>query len=1682
MKLKIVVIFSFLFFLYSCNPQEAKSTGECGTNEVFDQVKRSCITDETPRLPIGQTTLINLVENDPEKTFEIKYTDYDGDQVSQCTITDSQAGLRGYIKLQGVLYKTKVTDQSDLTYSLSLVHNPSIVPGAETVDVTALPAIQINIAQGLTSSQQVVNAIKKHPILNTIIDAKVYNLFEFQQEVLSANFQGGLCECINGECSLTLEPATDFDGISKIDYFLTDSDGNSDLKTISIVIANNDQAPVVSDVSTINLVEDQVVTITFDIDSAYDGASLSAGKEIGDIDGDTITSCSISDLDSELNIASACVCNTTSCSVGILPNANYASVSLAGNPNPDPDTTRDNFTLFKYRVTANGKSSNLATVTGFVEEVNDRPTLGGTTNLNFAEEGDGNATTVWNFTLPQAKDVYNETPDADIIYDEFGATPASTADYTISGCLDGTNSESCTLTLIDPDFTGTILIKYRVKDNQTAYYPTSDTDSDAGVLIITISPTNDIPAHAASTLISFSGNESETLDPDTISLTTLATGSDAETSPSDLKYYLADASGNILTSGAGSNGTLANCLNLDGSGTSDLICDYTPTDGNFSGTSQIFYYVIVDDNSPAATSAVRPFQITVNNQSDIPTICEYSRYEEGTREECGINGCVGWGAPQFLPVSHTTENPVIYYDRKSGVCYQSTSTTNISTIIYNYAYDIIAGEKESIVKDKIIINEGGDSVEDSERVYIDLTTLTSSNEVLIKKQNIQFTFTEEDGNIISFKGNDATTVQYLGAGGADVGSGELKMEFVPSSGKTGTSKISFGIVDDGGKTQSVSFDVTVKPQSIIHEGWTKILAKGNKTDKDNIAIIKNSTCSYSLDKCNNGQSCVSSSFGSPSASADYAGVIYKTGNKCFFSTAPGNNWEEFTSFCNISEVPRRDANTVAKCTYSLNQCDSGSACVSSATGSPTAKPDASGAVFRNGRGDCYISTGTTTSDWSLQSYSCDYAVGQCNSGNDCTGSGAPAFNADKEGVFYRDSATGDCYQATDTAGTWVLKNDLYDAGTTCSLGTNNASCISSVTDTGGDGVDAADIESIIQAASNTGKFFYNSTSVNNLGYEDNDNERCWYSDGTTWQQYSSTTEVAIAWNAFTSSGSGAISGHNIYRRRSGEEFDYNTSINKSVISASSREYIDNGTNSRMAPAPNQVYYYEVRPILTISGEDDLEVSTNTSLKNVRLISPPDNFVFAHRWMLNKKICELLKPGEELYEEFNYVCEYIGYGDTNKATVSEFFDDDNDTGTAKVAQNTYANLVGPSYIYDIGSDLLIQKHEMGCPYSSTDCNTNDGSCIDNRAPTVSDGSGTGNQYFYNRSNGTCYHKSGAGAWASISNQSMDNGESGGVGTAAYLPPVANISYTNANAICGAMAIPAGINGISGGAFSNNFELPSRKDQVAYSQWEITASFTNSNATTREEGLALNSASKCNASNASGLEFAFTDNDLPDSNTFYSLPGSQSSSIRSLYTGSEQTRLCESFVGVQDAIGNVAEWTTNYLQYGADFNFDTSNFSLSNDGSSTLNATNYGFDYTTGPCDDQDGDLDCIGGTDIAMTSWSFLDTATYDSNRFMVPVGLPIVSNFSTVDSASPYALTIGTTSGITVDQLHNDFVQTNMSSFTAGQNGYLVSGGGYTDGTSAGTYAFELVEESIATRDDVGMRCILRIPEADYIE
>ena len=412
--------------------------------------------------------------------------------------------------------------------------------------------------------------------------------------------------------------------------------------------------------------------------------------------------------------------------------------------------------------------------------------------------------------------------------------------------------------------------------------------------------------------------------------------------------------------------------------------------------------------------------------------------------------------------------------------------------------------------------------------------------------------------------------------------------------------------------------------------------------------------------------------------------------------------------------------------------------------------------------------------------------------------------------------------------------------------------------------------------------------------------------------------------------------------------------------------------------------------------------------------------------------------------------------------------------------------GKSY-FELTKDLMIDRFEYGCDYTSAivavnDCNQK--SCYSNQDP-VAAGANAGTRYranaFYDRSSGICYLYDGNGSsgnWMAagdlnntqIASEFVSGSNSISVGMRgrlAGLPPLTHISQAKAQAICTARtstANPITIKNDSKDIIltNNAFRLPSRIEQVAMTAWD-TDTYSDTQINVLERGPDLKVSSKCNSSSADTIS-EFTNAPAPLSAAIHTLPGIESSSIRSLITGSDFTAACASRYEVRSMVGNVREWS------GEQFNCS----------GSTSGCTQGNGQYSS-----------AINGVNLFPAALSYLLNGTStgpnivtnpwviaEEDNAAVFFDFPSALPFAQSNSHSPSVnFEIGQTSGITQAQLHSDIFAVTADSLATAPSAYpagILYGGSYSDSSGAGRY-YGNIAPADTKNTETGFRCIYPI-------
>jgi trimeric autotransporter adhesin len=1189
-----------------------------------------------------------------------------------------------------------------------------------------------------------------------------------------------------------------------------------------------------------------------------------------------------------------------------------------------------------------------------------------------------------NFTVNSATENDGDNP---LVY----AVVTSPLKGTLLNCMNLTgsdNAQDLTCTYIpNANSTGSDFITFSITDNNSSVSATN------GLIVVDLVAINDPPLPVS---FNTSGlTESSTSVPSDFTFTV----------PDALDFDDSSFSYSIVTSP--SNGTLKDCMDLSGSSSSsDLTCTYSPNDGNTTGIGTASTQIIQDLTYTAKANG------TGGNSIDIAY---------ATSALDGFERVLVTGSSILVEIASgaTTANDIIsliqgdtYSNSLVSVSLSGSNNNQISQSTTS-----LAGGTDGADFFTYKASDGtNDSVSPHGHVSIDVTVTNDSPAICEFSKFI-------DAPECGLSGCIATSTPV-----GSITPSATGLHFYDSSNavcyiSTGTSNTNWSIVTSHISEQEVNEKETVIIDSIRVDEGGGDSAEDSETIKFSTVTSSNTTLI-------------------PASNVKFFQDGTETGTNTLFGSASSEDLLDFK--IKITPVAGQSGSSTISLVL---EDDNGTPAQTSVSFTVTVNPVSA----IHGGWENIQAQGPNVDGFAQiinQEATCNFSRASCDSGGECVGSAAPlTVVPDGLNAIFYDSTNKVCYFSTGlTAGDWTALPNQFCNVTSSDI---EAGCGSAGQNFGVSCVGArADIENI------------QPSKVNNF-YYDTTNDVCLRSISSassgsgSFEVYDGTGNVTLDWDTFSVSGSGSISGYNVYRRISnvsGEitnsEFDFDAPINKSAISSLTTSYVDNGTNSFVAPAPKTVYFYTIRPII-----NNLPTQTNEIFSTIRVLVPPTNQNFVHQWIVNKRICELMNSNTD--SNNNFRCDYHGPGER-------------------------------AGFYDLVQDLVVDKFESGCNYSkSPDCTgTFDGSCIGIGTPNSSITADTG-KIFYDRNDGTCYiNNSGGGngtSWTRVTGSATVSESN-----YAHLPPLVFMGQEESHDFCGARGNLSNVLGVSS---ISSPKLPSRREQIAYSLWDPQTS--DSAASTLEQGLSLNSSSKCNSTSASGLTGFFSDSEVPDSNTFFTIPGTTSSNIRSLETGSDKTLNCVTQFGIQDVIGNVSEWTSDRMTCSgaASCTAVVSGGTFLTDASADLdNITdtaavftgNFDFDGDKGPCSDTDGDGTCDG----LMDSWNIQDER-FDSGRFFLPMGLPADVNFPTAFAGSDlldFALEIGPTSGITATQLRNDkFVfNTDVIDAAGDDCAGFVTGGSFNSSSGAGSYYLEFNTCGDSDgKNDIGMRCVHQVTTYD---
>jgi hypothetical protein len=499
--------------------------------------------------------------------------------------------------------------------------------------------------------------------------------------------------------------------------------------------------------------------------------------------------------------------------------------------------------------------------------------------------------------------------------------------------------------------------------------------------------------------------------------------------------------------------------------------------------------------------------------------------------------------------------------------------------------------------------------------------------------------------------------------------------------------------------------------------------------------------------------------------------------------------------------------------------------------------------------------------------------------------------------------------------------------------------------------------------------------------------------------------VTLAWNQMTSTNA-TVTSYNIYRGTSSGGETY-SSPRATGITTTALTY----TDSTVSNSTN--YYYIVKPVVGTT-----ELATTSTDTEIKIMVPPQNMSFVHRWIANWEMCSNLM-GRTYDRNNNYRCAYVG----------------------PASNGGY---------YDIGQNQMWDTVELGCNYTATAgaCSPLTHGCIGSTGSPNTAVNGTVGQVYYDQSAQNCYISTGGTAWTAVSNALTNSQLALVASNQPGLPPLVNITQTLSQTVCQQFTVPG----------LGTKRLPKHSEQIVAGAWP--PSFTDAQISTIENGTGNLATGYCNSNSPGGYTFSAT---LPGAlpSPWDTLPATTSEAF---VTGSNATQNCVSLHGIQDLVGNVWEWSSDQItSCGAPSN--AANICTTT-AVGTADATNTDWYNSSALAINYNGNVG-PGGAAVAAASWAFSAGATYSATDFLAPLGLPLLASV-----ASNYdATVIGTGTGqINPAKFHGNFFYLQTSNSPSSARGAFF-GGAWASGSQSGRFSLGLINTPADSNNGFGLRC-----------
>ena len=326
----------------------------------------------------------------------------------------------------------------------------------------------------------------------------------------------------------------------------------------------------------------------------------------------------------------------------------------------------------------------------------------------------------------------------------------------------------------------------------------------------------------------------------------------------------------------------------------------------------------------------------------------------------------------------------------------------------------------------------------------------------------------------------------------------------------------------------------------------------------------------------------------------------------------------------------------------------------------------------------------------------------------------------------------------------------------------------------------------------------------------------------------------------------------------------------------------------------KAYWYKVVPVI---NHNELLLTNSLPLDVVvKVVVPPYNMASIHPWNVNRETCKRLK--KPYNRNANYRCLYNGL----------LSRDPNNTGIK---------------YYDFGGHLLVDRFEAGCNFSRLKCNYTEtgglsGDCIGIKKPTQKFGGGTidTDTVWYKRimtQGDTCqiYNSS------DFVSLNLVNNPAPAITNNAGMPPLGDISKDKLAVVCENRGLE--FEAVGSSRYPLSSRLPTKSEYVVINTPALeTLSYRDVELGIESRGCSLaSSAHTKSILSGYGLGVGLLDysNYRYPVTTSGEVLAANRTNIGPYFatgsTGTGSTSMCVGRYGIQDSMGNAAEWTAETI---------------------------------------------------------------------------------------------------------------------------------------------------------------------------